>query len=105
VAPSISTLRPPPLFEYESVLRRATPLTDAEVGGLLDYLCSVAHRQNIFYLWRPCLRDPGDDLVLELAVASNSTSIVTFNHRDFAGAERFGVGIVGPAEFLHKLGD
>ena len=92
------------VFAYESVLRRATALTAEEVTDLLDYLCAVAHRQKIFYLWRPCLRDPGDDLVLELAVASKSSSIVTFNQRDFGAAERFGIEAVGPAEFLRKLG-
>lgn len=93
------------VFEYESVLRRTTSLSEAEVADLLDYLCSVAHRQKIFYLWRPCLQDPGDDLVLELAVASNSTTVITYNQRDFAAAERFGVRIAKPADFLRKLGE
>lgn len=93
------------VFEYESVLRRRTSLTDEDIAALVDYLCTVGHRQKIFYLWRPSLRDPGDDLVLELAVASRSTKIVTFNGRDFAGAERFGIAVTSPVQFLRQLGD
>jgi putative PIN family toxin of toxin-antitoxin system len=92
-------------FEYESVLGRATPLNAEEIAELLDFLCSIAVRQRVFYLWRPMLRDPGDDLVLELAVASRSRAIVTFNHRDFAGSEQFGIEILSPARFLQQLGE
>lgn len=93
------------MFEYESILGRATALEGSEIGDLLDYLCAVAHRQEIFYLWRPCLRDPKDDLVLELAVASRSRAIVTFNKRDFAAAEPFDIAIVDPAEYLREIGE
>ena len=72
---------------------------------MLDFLCAVAHRQKIFYLWRPCLRDPGDDLVLELAVASRSRTIVTFNKRDFTAAVDFGIAILDPAEYLREIGE
>jgi len=44
-----------------------------------------------------------DDLVLELAVAAGCEGIVTYNLRDFAGAERFGVRIYPPREFLRLL--
>lgn len=93
------------VLEYEAILRRVTSLEEAEIAALLDFLCAVARRQRIFYLWRPCLRDPQDDMVLELAVASRSSTIVTSNLRDFTAAERFGVAIREPAEFLRELGD
>jgi len=93
------------VFEYESVLHRATTLERGDFDDLLDYLCSVAHRQKIFYLWRPLLRDPGDDLVLELAVSSGSRTIVTFNKRDFAAADRFGIEVRDPAEYLQQSGE
>jgi predicted nucleic acid-binding protein len=64
----------------------------------------VARRQAIFYLWRPYLRDPKDDLVLEAAVAGECAGIVTFNQRDFAGAERFGLWIESPRSFLARIG-
>ena len=44
--------------------------------------------------------DPKDDFVLELAVESRADFLVTFNTRDFVGAERFGVRVISPREFL-----
>jgi predicted nucleic acid-binding protein len=49
------------------------------------------------------LPDPKDDFILELAVESRCDFVVTFNVRDFAGAEKFGIGIITPQEFLRKL--
>ena len=63
----------PLVFEYESALLRhlpASPLDEKGVRDFIDYICEVAIRQEVFFLWRPFLRDPGDDLVLELAVAA-----------------------------------
>ena len=51
----------------------------------------------------PALRDPGDDMVLELAVEAGADYLVTFNARDFAGAERFGVRVIAPGELLRRL--
>lgn len=97
----------PLVIEYEDVLLRSlkeTQLTTQDVADLLDYLCAVATRQKIFYLWRPVLTDPDDDMVLELAVAAECTAIVTYNDKDFAGAERFGIRILTPQEFLNQIG-
>jgi len=71
---------------------------------VIRYMCSIAHRQKIFFLWRPLLRDPDDEMVLELALASRAKYIVTYNSRDFIEAERFGVEVVTPKEFLGILG-
>ena len=61
------------------------------------------HRQEIHYLWRPVLRDPDDDLILEVAVVGGYDSIVTFNIKDFKRSERFGIRILSPREFLAEL--
>ena len=98
----------PLVVEYEDVLMRdlsAIALSTADVQDIIDYICSVAVRQEIFYLWRPALRDAGDDLVLEVAVAANCDAIVTHNVRDFAGIERFGLELLTPGQFLQRLGD
>ena len=50
------------------------------------------------------LKDPKDDLVLELAVASNCTAIVTYNVKDFVGIEQFNLKALRPAEFLAQIG-
>lgn len=97
----------PLVLEYEDALLRCvdqTPLEKEDVDVVLDYLCSVAKQQDIFFLWRPLLRDPKDDLVAEVGVAAGCDAIVTYNRRDFAGVERFGVRVLSPAEFLTEIG-
>jgi putative PIN family toxin of toxin-antitoxin system len=93
-----------PLFiEYESVAKReglVENLTEKDIDTILDYFLSKSKIQKIFYLWRPCLKDPKDDLVLELAVTSQSKYIVTFNKRDFVESDKFGIKAVTPYEFL-----
>ena len=103
IRPALSV---PMVLEYEMVLRRQSSgmgLRPVDVDAILDFLCAVGHHQRIHFLWRPTLRDPRDELVLELAVAAGCREIVTFNSRDFAGAEHLGVAPVLPAEFLHRM--
>jgi putative PIN family toxin of toxin-antitoxin system len=96
----------PLILEYEDALMRHAPaagLTPADAGDIIDYVCAVAIQQEIFFLWRPILRDPGDDMVLELAVAAACDVIITHNVRDFAGAERFDIEILDPGKFIQRL--
>ncbi|HKI03376.1 MAG TPA: putative toxin-antitoxin system toxin component, PIN family [Thermoanaerobaculia bacterium] len=95
----------PLVLEYEDVLLRATSLDQDDVLSVLRFLCAVAHQQKIFYLWRPSLPDPKDDMVLELAVASRARYVVTYNGKDFAAAERFGIQVITPKAFLDVIGD
>lgn len=71
--------------------------------GFLRYLASLAHLQDVYFLWRPYLRDPDDDMVLECAVASGSRFIVTHNVKDFRRAENLNVQVMTPAAFLKML--
>lgn len=99
-------LSPALLFEYEEIARREVArlwLRPDKIEDLLDFLCEHARKPRIFYSWRPCLPDPDDDMILELAVAARADFIVTHNVRDFRGAERFGIGILTPSEFLKRL--
>ncbi|MBM3508432.1 MAG: putative toxin-antitoxin system toxin component, PIN family [Alphaproteobacteria bacterium] len=96
----------PLALEYEVVLvrhARELGLKREEAEGLVDYLCSVAHRQQVHFLWRPALPDPRDEFVLELAVAADCEAIVTHNVRDFVGVSRFQPRVLTPAEFLAQL--
>ena len=79
-------------------------LPSAAIDDVLDYLCSAGQRQQIYFLWRPTLPDPSDDLVLEVAAHGRCDRIVTFNTRDFVGSERFGVKAETPGAFLRSLG-
>ena len=97
----------PLVLEYEEVAKRmpdVTGLSDDDVDDIIDYLCGVAHLQEIHFLWRPVLRNPKDDHVLELAAAAGCGLIVTHNVRDFALSEGFGVAAVRPGEFLRRIG-
>ena len=76
--------------EWQSVLTRPehlTPGTNAnDAMGFLRYLASIAHLQDVHFLWRPFLRDPDDDMVLECAVASGCQYIITHHVKDFKRA-------------------
>ena len=97
-----------PLYlEYQDVLTRPQNMSGTssrdDILGFLRYLCSIAHRQSVFFLWRPRLNDPADDMLLEAAVASRSRYIVTHNIRHFSDRgieEQFGITPLTPKSFL-----
>jgi putative PIN family toxin of toxin-antitoxin system len=95
----------PLVLEYEAVLLRhlTAGRGKAHVAALVDYLCATGRRQNIFFLWRPLLRDAKDDMVAEVAIASSASAIITHNVRDFDAVEPFGVRVLTPARFLVQL--
>jgi putative PIN family toxin of toxin-antitoxin system len=98
----------PLVLEYEDATKRLVgqiALTAAEVDDILDYICAVAERRRVFFLWRPCLKDPKDDMVLEVAVSGRCDFLVTYNARDFAGAAQFGIRVVTAREFLREIGE
>jgi predicted nucleic acid-binding protein len=44
------------------------------------------------FMWRPLLRDPADEMVLEAAANGRAAAILTFNQRDFGVVpQQFGV--------------
>jgi len=99
----VSNISVPLFIEYESVAKRTglvVGFTDGEIDEFLDYVLSRSEIQKIFFLWRPCLKDPKDDLVLEVAVKSQCEYIITFNKKDFVGSEKFGIEVVTPYEFM-----
>ena len=96
----------PLVLEYEGVLRRYLDeklYSDSDIDDFLNYLCKVGNKQKVYFLWRPFLKDPKDDMVLELAIESNSEYIITFNKRDFVGVNKFGKEVLTPSEFIKKL--
>jgi putative PIN family toxin of toxin-antitoxin system len=97
----------PLVLEYREVLsREASNLyVDAtDIEALIDFHCSVATKHRIFFLWRPYLPDPKDDMVLELAVIAGCDSVVTYNVRDFVVIDKFGIKAIKPADFLKEMG-
>ncbi len=97
----------PLILEYEAVLLRGelpAAITDQNINDFIDFLCSAAIHQKVFFLWRPFLPDPADDLVLEVAVAARCNSIITFNKRDFRGINKFGLRVLSPKDLLIEIG-
>lgn len=99
-----------PLFvEYEAVATRPEHLAAAgaslgDILNVLDVLASVVEPVEPHFLWRPRLRDPDDEMVLEAAANGRADAIVTFNARDFGReAEGFGVGLLRPAPVLGRI--
>ena len=96
-------------IEYEDAGKRLvgkkSALRASDVDDILDYVCSVANRRKVYYLWRPFLPDPKDDMVLELAVSADCEIIVTYNKDDFKGAAQFGIRIMTALEFLREIGE
>jgi predicted nucleic acid-binding protein len=96
-------------LEYESELLRAeqqlaTGMNTADVEGFLAAFASAAESLELNFLWRPQLRDPADEMVLEAAVNGRASAVVTHNANDFrTAATRFGVRTLTPAEFLKEL--
>jgi putative PIN family toxin of toxin-antitoxin system len=102
------SLSVPLVLEYEAVAKRqtgGTGLTTSEVDDILDYIISLADHQEIHYLWRPHLKDPNDDMLLELAVAAGCKFIITFNLNDFEGVDQFGIEAITPKMFLQRIGE
>lgn len=102
VRPLISV---PLAFEYEAVLKRRHNRATArakpdDIDFLLDNPLLAAELIEIAFLWRPILRDPKDDMVLEAAVNGRAELLLTFNDRDFEGAASFDIKVERPGPAL-----
>ncbi len=97
------------MLEYEAVLKRpkqlrAIKLTPAEVDTFLDGLATMVIPVTPFFLWRPQLRDPADEHVLETAVNGYADAIITFNIRHYApAAAQFGIALLRPGEAVYRI--
>jgi putative PIN family toxin of toxin-antitoxin system len=103
-------LATPPLFlEYEDVLKRpehrlAHGLALEQIDDLLAELAALIEPVELHFQWRPQVRDPGDEMVLEAAINGDADALVTYNVADFAvAADRFGIPILRPADVLKRV--
>ncbi len=97
----------PLAFEYEEVLHRHGKLLGLAhdvIEDILDYVIGEAIPHELFFLWRPCLSDPKDEMILEVAVAANCEYIVTHNIRHFNAVKGFRVRAITPKDFLKTIG-
>jgi predicted nucleic acid-binding protein len=94
----------PLILEYEAVLTRpehleASGLTSRLVNDVLDAFVKVSIPVHLRFLWRPRLKDPADEMVLETAVNGAADWLVTFNLRHLAGAaQEFGIRVARPGD-------
>lgn len=95
-------------LEYEDVLLRpehrlVTGMSETDVELVLAALASAAEPVEVHFRWRPQLRDPADELVLEAAVNGRADALVTHNVRHFApAAERFHLRVLTPQQCLQE---
>ncbi len=96
-----------PLFlEYQEQAFKIAEMGIApreSVDDILDYICESMVLDPIYFLWRPFLRDPDDDMVLEAGVAGQCSHIIAHNIRDFAPVGEFGLAALTPGQFLRLL--
>ena len=78
-------------------------MSNEQVDITLDNICALSKFQEIYFLWRPFLKDPKDDYVLEVAVASKTKLIITHNIKDFKGVEKFGIQAISPGKLLKAI--
>lgn len=96
-------------IEYEAVCLRqahldAAGLAERDVQVFLDALAGLVVPVPIHFLWRPQLRDPADELVLEAAINAGADALLTFNLRHFRQVtERFSLGVFRPGLFLEDF--
>lgn len=99
----------PALFlEYEDVLKRADQLAasglqSTDIDAILNEFATLIAPVTTHYQWRPQLRDPADEMVLEAAVNAQANAIVTYNLRDFKPAQRFGILVLNPEQTFKQF--
>src|SRR5580704_9116026 len=99
----------PLALEYDAVCHRkehrlAAALSVRQVDVFVDAVIAMAEPVLTHFLWRPQLRDPNDEMVLEAAVNGGAEAVVTFNVRDFGSAPaRFGVELLLPREAIARI--
>ena len=96
-------------LEYEATCqlaehRLAAGLDLHQVGIFIDAVLAMIEPVETHFMWRPQLRDPADELVLEAAVNGQAAAIVTFNRRDFGKVpSQFGIELLIPAEAIRRI--
>jgi predicted nucleic acid-binding protein len=96
-------------MEYEAVCQKgehrlAAGLSQTQVGIFVTAVIAMAEPVKSHFLWRPQLRDPGDEMVLEAGVNGRADALVTFNTRHYGVApSRFGLELMLPRIAIERV--
>ena len=96
-------------LEHEAVCLQAEQLQAAGLTAkqglvFVDAVVAMARPVAVHYRWRPQLRDPSDEMVLEAAVNAKAEVLLTFNLRHFQmAAARFGLQVHRTGDFLRSF--
>lgn len=96
-------------LEYEAVCLRpehrlAAGLSRPQAVFFVDAVLALAEPVETHYRWRPQLRDPADEMVLEAAINAQANALATFNQRDFGDApEQFGIELLLPRDAIRRI--
>ncbi|MBI4902621.1 MAG: putative toxin-antitoxin system toxin component, PIN family [Acidobacteria bacterium] len=96
-------------MEYESICqqaehRLASGFSSRRADVFVNTLIALSEPVTVHYLWRPALKDPGDEMVLEAAINGRADALVTFNHRHYGDApSRFGIELLLPRDALKRM--
>jgi predicted nucleic acid-binding protein len=80
------------MYEYEDVARRpgvAAGLSPQDITNILDMI----------------YQDPGDDAIIEAAIAGRCDYVVSFNERHLRVAREFGIEVLKPSDLLKLIGE
>ncbi|RME59948.1 MAG: putative toxin-antitoxin system toxin component, PIN family [Caldilineae bacterium] len=97
------------VLEYEAKCTqsehcRAAGISRQDALNFVDAIAALATPVELHYFWRPLLRDPDDEMVLETAINGLAKAIVTFNRKDFGRVPaRFGIQVLLPREAIWRL--
>ncbi len=99
-------VRPPGVLKRAETLR-ATGLDTADVDRFLDDFIAHAHAVDVHIRYRPSVRDPDDEMFMELAINGGAEALVSFNVGDYRPADRrFGgpdILVCRPGDILRRL--
>ncbi|MGA8514336.1 MAG: putative toxin-antitoxin system toxin component, PIN family [Burkholderiaceae bacterium] len=96
-------------MEYETVCLRpehvkAAGISLQDATLYVEAVIAISQPVQVHFRWRPQLRDPSDEMVLEAAVNAQAAALLTFNLRHFqAAAKTFGLKVQRPGEFLRSI--
>ena len=93
--------------EYSGVINQEplfsnSHLNKIERNELLDIFLAYSEWTEIYYGWRPNLKDESDNHLIELAVAGHAQCIITRNIKDLKSGELLfpEISVLTPEDFL-----